>query len=120
MSARSDDPAAIEIKTLSKTFGKRRALQDVSIRVEPEGGCAWTHIRDEGQGIAAEELPRVFERFYRTKGALSGGARGSGLGLAIVKHIVQQLGGDVRVSSQLGRGSEFSFSMRVAGHNSEF
>lgn len=92
----------------------------VSIRVEPEGDCAWTHIRDEGQGIAAEELPRVFERFYRTKGALSGGARGSGLGLAIVKHIVQQLGGDVRVSSQLGRGSEFSFSMRVAGHNSEF
>ncbi len=91
----------------------------VSIWTEVEDDSVWTHVRDEGQGIAAEELPRVFERFYRTKGALSGRARGSGLGLAIVKHIVQQLGGDVRVTSTLGEGSDFSFSLRLARPGAE-
>lgn len=86
----------------------------VRIWVEEREGCAWTHVRDEGAGIAPEELPRVFERFYRTKGALGGKARGSGLGLAIVKHIVQQLGGEIGVNSTLGEGSDFFFSLRLA------
>ena len=78
------------------------------------GDHVWTHVQDEGPGIAIEELPRVFERFYRTRGALSGRARGSGLGLAIVKHIVQQLDGEIRVSSELGKGSNFYFSLKCA------
>lgn len=77
-------------------------------------GFLWTHVQDEGAGIHPEERHRVFERFYRTKGALSGRERGSGLGLAIVKHIVQQLGGEIGVSSTLGRGSDFYFSLRLA------
>lgn len=85
----------------------------VSIWTERDGDMIWTHVKDDGVGISAEELPRVFERFYRTKGALGGGARGSGLGLAIVKHIVQQLGGEIRVSSELGKGSDFYFSLRL-------
>jgi two-component system phosphate regulon sensor histidine kinase PhoR len=56
----------------------------------------------------------VFERFYRTRSALSGRARGSGLGLAIVKHIVHQLGGEMGVSSKLGKGSDFYFGLRMA------
>jgi two-component system phosphate regulon sensor histidine kinase PhoR len=79
------------------------------------GSFIWTHVKDEGPGIPTEELGRVFERFYRTRSALSGRARGSGLGLAIVKHIVHQLGGEMAVSSELGRGSDFSFGLRMAG-----
>lgn len=86
----------------------------VTIWTEAEGDRVWTHVKDEGAGITNEELPRVFERFYRTKGALIGRARGSGLGLAIVKHIVQQLDGEIRVSSAVGEGSDFYFSLRRA------
>jgi two-component system phosphate regulon sensor histidine kinase PhoR len=86
----------------------------VSVWSEVHGTFVWTHVKDRGPGIPAEELPRVFERFYRTRGALSGKERGSGLGLAIVKHIVQQLGGEIRVASQVGKGSDFSFCLRIA------
>jgi len=86
----------------------------ISIWAEKKGDVVWTHVKDEGPGIAPEEVGRVFERFYRTRSALSGRARGSGLGLAIVKHIVQQLGGEIRVSSRPGEGSNFYFSLRVA------
>ncbi|MCX7020403.1 MAG: ATP-binding protein [bacterium] len=72
------------------------------------------HVSDEGPGIEPEEMPRVFERFYRTKGAITGRVRGSGLGLAIVKHIVQIFGGQVNASSVLDKGSDFSFSLRLA------
>ena len=86
----------------------------VSLWTEIHGDFVWTHVKDRGQGIPPEELPRVFERFYRTKGALGGRERGSGLGLAIVKHIVQQLGGEITAASIVGQGSDFSFSLRLA------
>lgn len=86
----------------------------VTVWAERKGDYIWTHVKDEGQGIAPGELGRVFERFYRTRSALSGRARGSGLGLAIVKHIVQQLGGEIRVSSNPGVGSNFYFSLQIA------
>lgn len=86
----------------------------VSVWSEVHGHFVWTHVKDRGPGIPAEELPRVFERFYRTRGALGGKERGSGLGLAIVKHIVQQLGGEIRVASQVGKGSDFSFCLKLA------
>lgn len=86
----------------------------IKVWTERKGDTVWTHVKDEGQGIAPEEVGRVFERFYRTRSALSGRARGSGLGLAIVKHIVQQLGGEIRLSSNPGQGSNFYFSLRLA------
>lgn len=86
--------------------------QSIRIWTEIRGDVVWTHVSDQGPGIPAEELPRVFERFYRTKGALSGRVRGSGLGLAISKHIVQQLGGEIGVSSAVGEGSDFYFSLQ--------
>ncbi len=89
----------------------------VSIWSEVHGPFVWTHVKDRGPGIPSEELPRVFERFYRTRGAVGGKERGSGLGLAIVKHIVQQLGGEIKVASQLGKGSDFSFCLRLAAEN---
>lgn len=91
----------------------------VKVWTARKGDAMWTHVKDEGPGIAPEELGRVFERFYRTRSALSGRTRGSGLGLAIVKHIIQQLGGDIRVSSQPGAGSHFYFSLGVVSDGSE-
>jgi two-component system, OmpR family, phosphate regulon sensor histidine kinase PhoR len=69
-------------------------------------------VRDTGCGIAAEHLPRLTERFYRVSASRSrdGGSdnSGTGLGLAIVKHIMLRHGGELRIASELGRGSSFT------------
>ena len=70
-------------------------------------------VRDTGIGIPKEDLPRLFERFYRVDKARSRQMGGTGLGLAIVKHLVRAMGGDVRVESKLGEGSTFSFTLPV-------
>ncbi len=79
---------------------------------EPEtvGGrrMARLAVRDSGQGIPDEDLPFIFERFYRGSLARSSDTPGSGLGLAIVHEIVDRHGGEVRVSSRLGQGSTFT------------
>lgn len=68
-------------------------------------------ISDTGIGISGEDLPRIFERFYRVDKARSRELGGTGLGLAIVKHVVQAHGGQVWVKSEPGLGSTFSFTI---------
>jgi two-component system phosphate regulon sensor histidine kinase PhoR len=70
-------------------------------------------VRDTGIGIPIEDLPRLFERFYRVDKARSRQMGGTGLGLAIVKHLVRAMGGDVRVESVHGQGSTFYFTLPV-------
>ena len=72
------------------------------------------YVRDFGQGIPSEHLPRLFERFYRVDKARSREAGGTGLGLAIVKHIVLNHGGQAGVTSELGHGSVFWFRIPLA------
>ena len=70
-------------------------------------------VKDTGMGIPAEELPRLFERFYRVDKARSRALGGTGLGLAIVKHLTRAQGGDIRVESKVDRGSTFFFTLPV-------
>jgi two-component system phosphate regulon sensor histidine kinase PhoR len=75
------------------------------------------YVRDTGIGIPAADLPRLFERFYRVDKARSRELGGTGLGLAIVKHVARAHSGDVRVESELGKGSTFYFTLPV--HDTE-
>lgn len=90
-----------------------------ALRHTPRGGTvrlavetrddAWARVTvtDTGEGIAAEHLPHIFDRFYRTDRARSRESGGTGLGLAICKHFVEAHGGSIEVTSEPGRGSTF-------------
>jgi two-component system phosphate regulon sensor histidine kinase PhoR len=75
-------------------------------------------VTDNGDGIAKEHLPRLFERFYRVDKSGSRKEGGSGLGLSIVKHIVEAHGERIYVESEPGVGSEFSFTLQKTENNS--
>ena len=68
-------------------------------------------VRDHGQGIAAEHLPHLTRRFYRTDPGRSRASGGTGLGLAIVKHIVERHGGELDITSELGQGTAVSVTL---------
>ena len=71
-------------------------------------------VEDTGIGIGKEDIPRVFERFYRTDKGRSREQGGTGLGLAIVKHVIEGHGERITVRSTLGEGSTFAFTLKKA------
>jgi len=79
----------------------------VQVRTRVDGTAVEVMVADQGVGIPARDLDRVFERFYRVDKARSRETGGSGLGLAIVRHVASNHGGEVLVSSQEGEGSTF-------------
>jgi two-component system phosphate regulon sensor histidine kinase PhoR len=83
----------------------------VDARATADESTVQITVRDEGCGIEAEHLPRLFERFYRVDKARSRKLGGTGLGLSIVKHIVQAHGGTVAVESEPGVGSTFTIRL---------
>lgn len=85
----------------------------VTVRAYEQDGEVIVTVIDTGVGIAPQHLPRVFEKFYRARTAVTDEVEGTGLGLAIVKSAVERHGGRVWVESQVGQGSTFAFALSV-------
>lgn len=106
----SGDP--VKLKQLVLNLGDNavkytRSGGRVVLRLHRENGQAVLQVADNGIGIAVDQLPRIFDRFYRVPTAPRDG-RGSGLGLAIAKRIVEVHHGTIEVSSELGKGTQFT------------
>lgn len=91
-------------------YGRNDGHVWVSAQTLPDGKLEIS-VRDDGPGIPAESKDRIFERFYRVDRARSRDTGGTGLGLSIVKHIIQAHGGEVWVTTELGAGSTFYFTL---------
>jgi signal transduction histidine kinase len=86
--------------------------REIVWRTVQESGLVGLQCADLGPGIAVEDLPHVFERFFRAGGSRSRQDGGSGLGLAIVQSLAEAQGGRVTVQSQLGQGTRFTVLLR--------
>lgn len=87
----------------------------VTISTDTEQKQAVGAVSDTGIGIPVDEIPRIFEEFYRTEEARRMQETGTGLGLAIVRQVVEIYGGTIEVQSEVGRGSTFRFRLPLAG-----
>lgn len=85
----------------------------VTLSLKSEGEDAVVQVTDTGCGIAPEVGAHIFEKFYQ--GDTSHASQGNGLGLALVKRVVDIIGGDISVSSQVGKGSTFTVKLRKKG-----
>ena len=90
----------------------------VEIIAAEEDSAVVIRFRDTGVGIAREDIPRIFERFYRVDKSRSREVGGTGLGLSIVKHLVNLYGGEVTVNSTRGEGAEFVLRFPISEGNS--
>jgi len=122
----SDDPIGIEVECaalavrldpgrlaialsnlIDNAIRHNRPTGFVRIECQAEGGWLTIDVRDQGYGIPQDELPRIFERFYRVDRSRTRDTGGTGLGLAIARHAIESQGGTLTASSQAGVGSTF-------------
>ena len=96
---------------LTNAISYNRADGKITVRLKRDGGDAVIEVEDSGLGISPEDLPHVFERFYRADKARSSEEGHSGLGLAISREIAVAHGGEITVESALGEGSTFRLSL---------
>ena len=108
------DPEGVERALLNLVdnavkYGKEGGLVSVSAAATKIGGkeTVTITVADDGDGIEAKHLPRLFERFYRVDTGRSRQHGGAGLGLAIVKHLVESMDGSIEVESEVGKGTRF-------------
>jgi signal transduction histidine kinase len=107
------DPERVEQVMINLLGNSLRYTQQGSIAVKAWGEArkVWVAVIDTGQGIAPEDLPHVFERFWRGDRSRNRGSGGTGIGLAISRRLVELQGGEIEVQSQIGKGSTFKFSL---------
>jgi two-component system phosphate regulon sensor histidine kinase PhoR len=94
-------------------YGKENGYVEVGFDVL-ENGKVIVRVKDNGEGIEKQNIPRLFERFYRVDKSGARTEGGSGLGLSIVKHIIEAHNGKIHVQSEINIGSEFSFTIEMA------
>jgi len=95
---------------LTNAIQYNRPAGEVRVKLERQSGLAVLSVTDTGQGIAPEDLPRVFERFYRADKSRTGGSN-AGLGLSICKSIVEAHGGTLEATSEPGTGTTFTLRL---------
>jgi len=86
----------------------------IIVGARPASGCVELSVSDNGMGIPPEDLPHLFERFWRAEKSRNRATGGSGLGLAIVKQLVEAHHGQVQVESQVGKGTRFEVQIPIA------
>jgi PAS domain S-box-containing protein len=104
------DPTVLQrvlVNLLSNAIKYSATGTNIELTMHTSGGIVTCCVQDQGAGITAAEIPRLFERFYRSRTAIESGIQGTGLGLAFVKSAMEKLGGSVDVSSEVGKGSNF-------------
>jgi len=87
----------------------------LTLSCKRNGNKAVVSVKDEGAGITTEDLQFIWDRFYTVDKAHTGHKSGTGLGLAIVKSIIEQHGQQINVTSEVGKGTEFTFTLECAG-----
>lgn len=105
------DPDAVSqaiINLINNAIKYSRDTKRLQVSVKQNGETIEIHVRDHGVGIPRKDQAKIFEGFFRSKQAISKGARGTGLGLALVNHIMESHSGRIELESQLGTGSTFS------------
>lgn len=107
----SDKLEQVIVNIISNAVKYTPAGGTITAALTAEPGCAVVSVRDTGIGIPKKDLPRLFERFYRVDKARSREQGGTGLGLSIAKQIVEAHGGEIRISSEVGKGTEVVFTV---------
>jgi signal transduction histidine kinase len=100
---------------LSNAIKYNRTGGEVTIGVTADDGTAWIVVRDNGIGIPESELPRIFDRFFRSESVRQGTVHGSGLGLGIARDLVERHGGRLSIDSEEGSGTTVIITLPVAG-----
>jgi PAS domain S-box-containing protein len=110
-----DEPVAVDrdlwekiVLNLLSNALKSTFEGEIEVALRRRGDRALLTVRDTGTGVAAEQLPRLFDRFYRVPGARSRSREGTGIGLSLVRELVELHGGSVSVESAVGQGSVFT------------
>ena len=107
------DPERVEQILVNLLGNALRYTNHGSITIQAWGevGKVWIAVTDTGVGIAPEDLPHVFERFWRSDRSRDRNSGGTGIGLSISRRLVELQGGEIQASSELGQGSTFQFSL---------
>jgi len=102
---------AVALDNLLDNAIKYTEAGGVTVKLTIDDASAIIAVSDSGMGIPAEDLPRIFERFYRVDRARSRESGGTGLGLSLVRHVVERSNGSISVDSELGRGTTFTLTL---------
>jgi two-component system phosphate regulon sensor histidine kinase PhoR len=101
------EQALVNLLDNAVKFNKQGGEARIDTGFTPDGRV-YISVSDTGNGMPSDDLPRIFERFYRVDRARSREVGGTGLGLSIVKHVVERMEGSIKVESRLGKGSTFT------------